>query len=246
MSEFGDSLRKHRELSGISLDDISRKTKINSRFLKAIENERFDILPDPYIRAFIKAYASALGIDVNETILKYEALISTGMEEFQEPQKEIAPAKSGSLQFDKHLAILRDNARYLAYAAGGIILLAALLFFICYLPSLTEKKPQAAKETPAPVKEKGFTVTAKAASNIYLMISIDSGDTLDYNLQAGESKDFLGHNKIWLLTSSAGATELILNDKTLEKIGPLSWTAHLILDEKGMSDIKTYENKNVR
>ena len=59
---LGGDLRKARLKKDISLESIANSTKINIRFLEAIEEDNYDVLPRPYIRAFIIAYARALNI----------------------------------------------------------------------------------------------------------------------------------------------------------------------------------------
>lgn len=58
MSELGQVLQRAREEKGITLDDIQRITKIQRRYLEAIERGHFHVLPGHfYARAFIKSYA---------------------------------------------------------------------------------------------------------------------------------------------------------------------------------------------
>jgi len=64
VSELGLVLQKAREEKGISLDEIQRITKIQRRYLEAIERGHFHVLPGHfYARAFIKSYAEAVGLD---------------------------------------------------------------------------------------------------------------------------------------------------------------------------------------
>ncbi|MFT8871306.1 MAG: helix-turn-helix domain-containing protein [Sporolactobacillus sp.] len=64
MSELGQALREAREKKGLSLDKLQEVTKIQRRYLQAIEEGRFEQLPGAfYTRAFIKNYAEALGFD---------------------------------------------------------------------------------------------------------------------------------------------------------------------------------------
>lgn len=64
MSELGQALKDAREAKGMSLDDLQEETKIQKRYLRAIEEGNFDQLPgDFYTRAFIKSYAEA--VDLN-------------------------------------------------------------------------------------------------------------------------------------------------------------------------------------
>lgn len=70
---IGEKLRDAREQRGLSLDDIQEKTKIQKRYLAAIEDENFHILPGSfYARAFIKEYAQALNMDYKALIEEHE------------------------------------------------------------------------------------------------------------------------------------------------------------------------------
>jgi cytoskeletal protein RodZ len=61
---IGEALRRERERQGISLEDIARNTRIQKRFLNAIEAEDFDNLPGlVFTRNFVRQYAEALGLD---------------------------------------------------------------------------------------------------------------------------------------------------------------------------------------
>lgn len=67
---IGQKLRAAREAQGLTLDDLQQATKIQKRYLIAIEDEKFDELPgDFYVRAFVKQYANAVGLD-GATLLK--------------------------------------------------------------------------------------------------------------------------------------------------------------------------------
>jgi cytoskeletal protein RodZ len=69
---FGDKFRKERERRGFTLDDVSNVTKINSRMLKAIEEEHFDLLPGGvFNKGFVRAYAKHLGFNDEESISEY-------------------------------------------------------------------------------------------------------------------------------------------------------------------------------
>jgi cytoskeletal protein RodZ len=77
VGKFGDKFRKERERQGIKLEDVSNSTKIGSRMLRAIEEERFDQLPGGvFNKGFIRAYAKYLGLDEEETITGYVAALN--------------------------------------------------------------------------------------------------------------------------------------------------------------------------
>ncbi|WP_251717121.1 helix-turn-helix domain-containing protein [Lactobacillus agrestimuris] len=72
MADIGEKLRSAREAKGLSIEDIEKATKIQSRYLVAIENDEFDKLPgDFYVRAFIRQYAQIVGLDGKELLSEF-------------------------------------------------------------------------------------------------------------------------------------------------------------------------------
>ncbi|MCK9273654.1 MAG: DUF4115 domain-containing protein [Syntrophales bacterium] len=70
-------LKELRESRGISLRTIVEATKISPVILEAIEKNEFEKLPEPvYTRAFLKAYARALGVENDKILAKYEKYLS--------------------------------------------------------------------------------------------------------------------------------------------------------------------------
>ncbi|MBY9081954.1 helix-turn-helix domain-containing protein [Paenibacillus sp. HN-1] len=67
MSELGRQLKEARLQKGMSLDDVQEVTKIRKKYLEAIEAGDYKVLPGSfYVRAFIKTYAEAVGLNPDE------------------------------------------------------------------------------------------------------------------------------------------------------------------------------------
>src|SRR5438874_1258641 len=89
MLELGESFKKARESQNVSIDRIAAETRISTRFLLAIENEQFDVLPGGiFNRGFIRTYAERLGIDPEEAIRLYEKFAR--VVEPEQPRQEAA------------------------------------------------------------------------------------------------------------------------------------------------------------
>ena len=69
---FYSLLKKSRESKEIDLQTISNDIKINIKYLEAIENGNLNIVPNTYIRLFIKSYAQYLKLDSKEILNQYE------------------------------------------------------------------------------------------------------------------------------------------------------------------------------
>jgi len=79
MYESINELRSTRIDKGISLEDIASATRINIKFLEAIEKENFSILPPVYIKAFISSYAEQVGLNSEKILNKFEQEYSSGV-----------------------------------------------------------------------------------------------------------------------------------------------------------------------
>ncbi|AMO84763.1 hypothetical protein B857_00087 [Solibacillus isronensis B3W22] len=72
MTELGARLKEARLARGYSLDDLQNITKIQKRYLIGIEEGNYTIMPGSfYVRAFIKQYAEAVGLDADEVLTEY-------------------------------------------------------------------------------------------------------------------------------------------------------------------------------
>jgi cytoskeletal protein RodZ len=80
LKKFTDELREQREKAGITLQNVAAKTRIDIKFLEALEDGNFNFLPDIYVKAFIKQYAKVVGLDEDETLQNY-ILAKEGKEE---------------------------------------------------------------------------------------------------------------------------------------------------------------------
>jgi cytoskeleton protein RodZ len=69
---FGESLKREREMRGVTLEEISLATRIATRFLRAIESEQWDQLPGGvFNRGFVRSFARYLGLDEENTVAEY-------------------------------------------------------------------------------------------------------------------------------------------------------------------------------
>src|SRR5919197_130502 len=71
---IGDTLREARMRQKIDISEIESKTKIRAKYLRAMENEEFDLLPgSTFAKSFLRTYANALGLDSHRLVEEYRA-----------------------------------------------------------------------------------------------------------------------------------------------------------------------------
>ena len=82
MFDIGSSLREARLRQELDFPELEERTKIRPKYLRALEDERFDILPAPtYIRGFLRSYADALGLDGQPFVDEYNTRFAVGEED---------------------------------------------------------------------------------------------------------------------------------------------------------------------
>jgi transcriptional regulator with XRE-family HTH domain len=91
--ELANELKSAREKNGMTLAQVANKSKIDIKFLEAMEQGDFAFLPDLYSRAFAKNFAKTVGLDVNKFLKKYEAA-KQGIPYVEEEPKKEEKAKS--------------------------------------------------------------------------------------------------------------------------------------------------------
>ena len=79
MPEIGQTLREARMRARIDISELEAETKIRAKYLRALENEEWNLLPGPtYVKSFLRTYAEALGLDgrllLEEYKLRHERL----------------------------------------------------------------------------------------------------------------------------------------------------------------------------
>jgi cytoskeletal protein RodZ len=72
MPEIGATLREARMRARVDVSEIEAKTKIRAKYLRALENEEWGLLPGPtFVKSFLRTYAQALGLDGRALVEEY-------------------------------------------------------------------------------------------------------------------------------------------------------------------------------
>lgn len=122
---IGERLRNAREAKRFSLADAERLTKIRARYLQALEEEQFDRLPGwIYAKGFLRAYATALGLDPDELMEAYPLA-------FEGPSHPIFGVHPGEVPI-RPMAPPSRLRRIVSYTAVIVVLALGFLGFVLY------------------------------------------------------------------------------------------------------------------
>jgi cytoskeleton protein RodZ len=252
MDSFGPQLKKIREQRGITLDEVSMSTKIGVRFLHALEEEHFDLLPGGvFNKGFVRSYARTIGIDENQAIADYlnasgEAPPTKLVETEEQPA---APAKSP-------ISISEFPWRMLATVLTLVIVVVTLVFVAIQLRKLniarrneissisptkspseapTQNRAKLAAASQAPVRAPStFTVKIKADDDSWLSITADGKEIMQDTLEMDEEKSVEAHSEIVIKAGNIGGLEFSFNGTKLPPQGDYGNVRTLTFDANGL------------
>jgi cytoskeleton protein RodZ len=96
--EIGNSLREARLRQSLDFPEIEQGTKIRGKYLRALEDEQFDLLPaQTYVKGFLRSYAEYLGLDGQLYVDEYNSRFVVGEEESpsRRPRRSAPQSRSG-------------------------------------------------------------------------------------------------------------------------------------------------------
>jgi transcriptional regulator with XRE-family HTH domain len=206
LDRFAEQLKKARLKKGASLQQIAAKTRIDIKFLEAIDNGNFGFLPDLYVKAFIKQFAKAVDLDEQETIKKYEDALAGKFIDDDEPKSLLeqkieiespkhpaetekpTPVFDGTPEVQKPAAnpdAIKQKLRILIYIFGAV-LIGVIVFFSLFKKTSTimvEERPyyEVLEETQNryEIKEKTDDSSSIALSSDSLFLQFTNADSLD-------------------------------------------------------------------
>ena len=139
MAQFYKELQELRLSKEISLEELEARTKINVKYITAIEEGNFEILPVPYLRLFIRAYATEIGGDAEKSLDQLDSFIG-----------RTKPIKNDEIKDDIQISeklnigrLFPDNNLKLRKDIITVIILSILFIFsIIIIKKLSNEKIQ--------------------------------------------------------------------------------------------------------
>jgi hypothetical protein len=125
MFDIGSSLREARLRQELDFPELEERTKIRPKYLRALEDERFDILPAPtYVRGFLRSYAEALGLDGQPFVDEYNSRFTVGEDDAPLRARSAPPLRRERAPRESRLAAIA----LVAIAVATALVIAAWKF----------------------------------------------------------------------------------------------------------------------
>ncbi|KQU22940.1 hypothetical protein ASG61_05145 [Bacillus sp. Leaf75] len=148
MTELGQRLRQERESKGLSLEDLQKLTKIQKRYLLGIEEGNYEVMPGKfYVRAFIKQYCEAIGLDTDAIFEEYKSDIpSTQTEDMPQQLSRVRSRK----EIPQHTKGVSKAYDYLptVLVVAGVVVVGIIIWVIAQNIVSDKNKEQANQEAP--------------------------------------------------------------------------------------------------
>jgi hypothetical protein len=125
MFDIGSSLREARLRQELDFPELEERTKIRPKYLRALEDERFDILPAPtYVRGFLRSYAQALGLDGQPFVDEYNSRFTVGEDDAPLRARSVPPPRRDRVPRESRIAAVA----LVAIAIATALVIAAWKF----------------------------------------------------------------------------------------------------------------------
>jgi transcriptional regulator with XRE-family HTH domain len=268
LDKFAEELHEAREKSGISLQQMAMKTRLDIKFLEAIDRGDFSFLPEPYVKAFLKDYAKMVGLDENKTIQKYEAAKKgKQLEEKAEAEPEIVEKKTVSHKkvhkYDatpaqpsaESVSKLKKNIIINGLIIGGGILFIFILYLIFIKDSdeiVVAEKPieeiigdnrQRFEEPDQNTIENAqpidvMTLTVLSSDTSWVQIIYDDKTQEEFTLFPNSQKTIKAENNFKITLGNSGVIKFNMNNQPLNYTGKQGSIAYIQINRDGLTYLK--------
>jgi cytoskeletal protein RodZ len=251
--DIGARLKTAREARGLTLDALSRSTRVQHRMLSAIErNDSASLPPRPYGRGFVRLYASEVGLDPDATVRDFFSQFGTTE---PAPSHDVRDPSLDAVRTAEPQQWLWPVAAVVGYALVGALVIYAGRWAIqrsseasavgtsgtavpAAAPS-TERQPAAATPAPAPAPPpSGIVVTLDVRSISWITASIDGERTLYRMLQPGEQLRLAGERQLNIRIGDAGAVLWQVNGSKPAPMGQSGQVRTVVVTPENAAQMK--------
>jgi cytoskeletal protein RodZ len=230
-------LRSAREARGMSLDDIARQTLINITFLQAIESGNTSILPATYVRAFLRAYASSVGLDPAYVMRRFDGK----KEPVEPPPPRTVVDTTGGPEEETPAPPFWSRSGVRTWGVTLVVLLGVSVI-VYFTQSSTPGNPPdeiqigtilhetqrrlapqdttvAAGVPQAGTARDSLTLRATTMDSVWVQIAIDALPPVDYLFPPQSHRQWRARERFTITLGNAGGVQFHLNARDLGTLG---------------------------
>ncbi|HWM94392.1 MAG TPA: RodZ domain-containing protein [Thermoanaerobaculia bacterium] len=228
-ASFGDWLRRQREMREISLRDIADRTKISLRYLQAMEDNRFDLLPAPiFAKGFLREYARYVGLSPDEVVNHYLSVQQAASSEEEGVKKDTTLAGQSLASQRPHRVKPVRSWTYGLFLALSVLVLIGLVAALYWYAERRRDNPaedaapppiaappaptSAAAPMPTPDRPRApLEVTLDFTADCWVEVVTDGKPLVAEQRVQGESLPIEAQESVQIKLGDAGAAEIQVN-----------------------------------
>lgn len=223
---FYTELKNLRQEQEIDLSEVANRTKINSKYLEALESGDFSFLPTVYVRLFLRAYALEIGSDPQDTLKQLDIHLAK-TEELPEPQQTAVEESRGEEEEEEYGVSQKTPLRFRSDIFKVAVLLAIALFAIFIIRGIvSEESPAMPAEvtdelladrytsresTQKLVIEAPYRFTLKGLHPVWCSYSIDEAESRSETLAEDEEMTWVFKSGFRLRVNQSRSVEVSIN-----------------------------------
>ena len=253
---FGEHLKREREMRGVSLNEISAATRISTKFLEAIENDRWNELPGgAFNRGFIRSIARYLGLDEDSIVAEYSLDTSGSANVREAPQFGKSSRNWRPIVAAVAMLLALLGAGLLVHHFFGSRIMAALhgrrsspapvsgaARTVPNVPPIAPSHAQAeagpssvAPKAPDPAPVGTLALSIGIEKPGYLKVVADGQIVFHGRVRPGYSHSFEAQSKLQIFSSRASGVRLTLNGQGVPFLPTPGKMAHIELTKSSLA-----------
>ena len=220
MFEIGNSLREARMRRQIDFPQAEAAIKIRGKYLRALEDEQFDLLPaETYVKGFLRTYAEYLGLDGQLYVDEYNSRFVIGEDYFE--ARRTRPRRSSAKPPQQRTRRTETTVVLVALAAIAILTIVVISAWT----SGGGKKPPAAHRPPASARSKVtpplLSVTALRGSTHVTARAGSATGVIKYDgtVQKGDDALAIRGTRLWVTIDSPENVRLAVRGRPIHVPG---------------------------
>ncbi|HXY25280.1 MAG TPA: RodZ domain-containing protein [Candidatus Acidoferrum sp.] len=230
---FGERLKRERELREVSIEELTKSTRISKRFLEALENENWDRLPGGVFgHGFVRTIARYLGLDEESLIAEYDlARAETTTAAPPKPEERIPPPPKWVPVLTVFALLLALIGLFFAGRYGWHRYLAhrAATHSGAHASSQTPSVATSANSSGDPAADTALHLSISASAATRVRVLADGQLLLDAELPAGETRSFSANEQFEVTAADSSAVLLEMNGKAMPPVGAPGASGKIVL-----------------
>jgi len=208
---FGEHLKRERDMREVTLAELTAGTRIGPRFLEAIENEEWEKLPGgSFTRGFVRSIAQYLGLDEEDLLAEYDLARGVQRADAPAPYRNQLPSPS---RWIPALALLALVLLAFGFYRGGSY---AWQHYRATHPTANSTPSPLSSDSAAPTKAPDkLELTVSTSVRSHVRILADDQTLLDADVVPGDIHHFTASQQFQIIAADGAAVHLELNGRPI-------------------------------